>query len=45
MWVLITAIGVCFYAMTSMSRHRFDPRADKPSECRLCGRRRDKHPA
>lgn len=45
MWVVVAAIGLLFYGATSMSRHRFDPRADKPNECRLCGRKRDKHPA
>lgn len=45
MWIIVAIIGFGFYVATSSSRHRFDPRQDKPSECRLCGRRKDKHPA
>jgi hypothetical protein len=45
MWIIVATAGVTFYIMSSQSHHRFDPRQDKPNECRLCGRRRDAHPS
>lgn len=39
----IASLGVLCLALSAPSTHVFQPRPDKPSECRLCGRREHAH--
>ncbi len=37
------SIGLLCMALSAPSTHTFQPRPDKPGECRLCGRREIAH--
>ena len=39
----VASTGLLCLALSAPSTHTFQPRDDKPGECRLCGRREHAH--